>query len=140
MVNSMYIQPQAVTPRDARQGYGARFDNLQEAMGYLKAVDTVETAMALDPLVQLASFGPLDSPEGAVLGQVSAQALSAQGFDSVVNGTNARGTDWTLEGPAGIVSFTEGKNGTAAVVVDGSGFRSVAITPGANGILYQEIA
>jgi hypothetical protein len=134
----MMIQPQAVNPRDARQGYVARFDNLQEAMGYLKAVDTLETAMSLDPLVQVATLGPLHSPEGAVLGHTTAQVLHHEGFDVAVNGTNRNGTDWTIEGPAGIVSFTENKNGMAAVVVDGSGFRSVAVSPRGGGILYQE--
>ena len=138
MVNSMFIQPQAVNQRDASKGYVAKFDNLQEAMGYLKAVDTVETAVALDPLVQLASFGPLDSAQGAVLGQISADALHAQGFNSSVNGSNAHGTEWTLNGPAGMVSFHDGPNGMAATVADASGFRQVAISSQGNGILYQE--
>ncbi len=139
--NSMFIQPQPVNARDANRGFIAKFDNLQEAMGYLKAVDTIEQAAQLDPLVQLASFGPLDnSREGAVLGDVSSRALARMGYDSAAMTVPASGgIDWTVQGPAGIVSFTEGPNGTAAVVADRSGLRSVAISPASNGILYEEV-
>lgn len=134
----MEIRPQAVNARDAHKGYLAKFDNLQEAMGYLKAVDTLETAMTLDPLVQLSTLGPLHSPEGAMLGQATSEVLGHEGFDVAINNTNQHGTDWTVEGPAGIVSFTQNQNGMCAIVVDGSGFRQAAISPRGNGIFYQE--
>lgn len=139
MVNAMLIQSQPITPRDRAQGYTAKFDNMQEAMGYLKAVDTMETALALDPHVQVASFGPLDgTPAGTVLGNVSAQVLAEQGFDTAVNNTGSRGVEWALSGRAGSVSFSDDARGMSATVADGRGVRHAAISPQQNGILYME--
>lgn len=139
MVTPRLIQSQPLTPRDRSQGVTAKFDNLQDAMCHLKGVDVLETALSLDPHVQVASFGPLDgTPTGAVLGRVSAQVLADQGYDTAINNTGAKGVEWAISGPAGAVSFSDDARGVSATVVDGNGARHAAVSPGKNGILYME--
>ncbi|MEW6277647.1 MAG: hypothetical protein AB1758_03410 [Candidatus Eremiobacterota bacterium] len=135
MNTSIWIQPQPVNATDARRGYVARFDNLQEAMGFLKAGDTVDLAAELDPVVVTAGAAMATSPrEGASF----AGLLAEHGFNSGRFSLTDDGHEWTLNGPAGLISFQNGADGIAAVVADERGTRMVAISSQNHGILYQE--